>query len=140
MDIDIISKNNEFTINQKNMINILLNVEYNKTKIYKILFVIAVNYNNFDLVKYLINNNLLNINSEIDFNPEKMLDLISFKKKNNRIEINLENNCAICKNNYTNINNISKLKCSHHFHTKCIIPWLIDNNSCPCCRKQINSL
>lgn len=27
--------------------------------------------------------------------------------------------------------------CSHRFHKTCINPWLLENNSCPNCRKQV---
>jgi len=41
--------------------------------------------------------------------------------------------CSICLDKIND--NISLLKCSHIFHTKCIEKWTRDN--CPICRKEI---
>ncbi|MFS7931868.1 putative transcription factor C2H2 family [Helianthus anomalus] len=45
--------------------------------------------------------------------------------------------CAICKDQFV-INDVTKqLPCKHMYHPDCIIPWLINNNSCPVCRFQM---
>jgi hypothetical protein len=50
----------------------------------------------------------------------------------------MNTDCAIC---YTEINastGITTLECSHSYHLKCIATWIINHNSCPCCRKTLN--
>lgn len=46
-------------------------------------------------------------------------------------------NCSIC------LEQINKKEfktiCGHNFHHNCIINWLIENNNCPVCRKQLNT-
>ena len=27
--------------------------------------------------------------------------------------------------------------CSHQFHKRCLLGWLVENNSCPCCRQKL---
>ncbi len=48
------------------------------------------------------------------------------------------NECSICFNSMIKTNSIEKLSCDHNFHSECINKWLINNNTCPLCRKVIN--
>jgi hypothetical protein len=52
-----------------------------------------------------------------------------------------ENECIICWNEYTDHDDIVKLRCNekHFFHSACIENWIkTGNNSCPMCREPIN--
>jgi len=49
---------------------------------------------------------------------------------------NLTQECSICLE-HTNPEKDVKLSCNHTFHHKCAIQWLIENNTCPMCRKSI---
>jgi hypothetical protein len=42
-------------------------------------------------------------------------------------EVKKESNIEYCKDT---------LNCSHHFHKKCIIPWMRIKDTCPVCRKK----
>ena len=53
-------------------------------------------------------------------------------------EIPKNDNCSICYNNYKK-KEISKLKCNHIFHKKCISKWLDTSHTCPLCRQSIIS-
>ena len=46
-----------------------------------------------------------------------------------------EKECCICLQKLKD--NITKLNCSHCYHSKCINEWTKNSNSCPICRKQI---
>jgi len=49
--------------------------------------------------------------------------------------------CAICWSNYSEQDEIVKLKCNekHFYHTKCIENWIkAGKNTCPMCREPIN--
>ena len=43
-------------------------------------------------------------------------------------------NCSIC---IEKVNNGFSLECGHRFHNKCITHWLLNNKTCPVCRKEI---
>ncbi|KAL9265476.1 putative E3 ubiquitin-protein ligase RHY1A [Drosera capensis] len=48
--------------------------------------------------------------------------------------------CAVCLEQFKVGENLVNLSCAHKFHSRCLVPWLIGNNShCPCCRKLIFS-
>ncbi|CAN4109642.1 unnamed protein product [Withania somnifera] len=47
--------------------------------------------------------------------------------------------CVVCKEDMKLSRNICKLPCDHMFHWKCILPWLKETNTCPCCRFQLPS-
>lgn len=58
-------------------------------------------------------------------------------------EFDKDDNCSICYSNLSECDDsnikktICKLPCDHCFHSKCIITWLKEHNSCPICRKEI---
>jgi hypothetical protein len=45
--------------------------------------------------------------------------------------------CSICLENIPKYDKKITLECKHYFHSKCILKWLIDNNTCPTCRVLI---
>ena len=55
-------------------------------------------------------------------------------------ELNLEKeSCAICLEEFKNDNSeITMLDC-HTFHKNCVLKWFETNNTCPICRKKIDS-
>ena len=44
--------------------------------------------------------------------------------------------CSICMEQIDNKNDEIITPCSHHFHSKCLIKWTMQKNSCPNCRQQ----
>ncbi|XP_041910292.1 E3 ubiquitin-protein ligase RLIM-like [Arvicola amphibius] len=47
--------------------------------------------------------------------------------------------CSICITEYTEGNNLRKLPCSHEYHVHCIDRWLLENTTCPICRRAVLS-
>ena len=48
-----------------------------------------------------------------------------------------DTSCTICCTDYEEGVHVSKLPCSHLFHTECIVNWLIENTTCPNCRAYV---
>ena len=44
--------------------------------------------------------------------------------------------CSICVEQLKVGDEIVRLKCKHHFHKACIVPWFKNNNTCPNCRQE----
>lgn len=50
-----------------------------------------------------------------------------------------EDHCPICLGEFEVGQDICRSpneKCSHIFHVHCVVPWLLKNNDCPCCRED----
>jgi E3 ubiquitin-protein ligase RNF115/126 len=45
--------------------------------------------------------------------------------------------CAICLSEYETNDQVISLPCSHAFHKDCGMPWLVEHNVCPTCRRQL---
>jgi len=46
--------------------------------------------------------------------------------------------CSICQDDFNVGDTVVLLPCDHKFHEACITPWLVENNSCPICRKPLS--
>ena len=46
-------------------------------------------------------------------------------------------NCIICTENYVEAEDLRVLACHHHFHKRCLDPWLLSNPVCPLCRTRL---
>jgi hypothetical protein len=45
--------------------------------------------------------------------------------------------CPICYEDITAATGQVALGCSHSFHLKCVVEWLISHETCPCCRREV---
>jgi len=62
------------------------------------------------------------------------LPVVTITQKN--IDDKIE--CAVCREEYTLVEEVKKLPCAHVFHPECVDPWLELHNSCPICRCNLN--
>ncbi|CAF4279068.1 unnamed protein product, partial [Rotaria magnacalcarata] len=66
--------------------------------------------------------------------------IVTFIPINNTTDSNSEDPmCAICLESFIDNEKVRKLMCSHYFHTGCIDPWLLSNQNCPLCNRNILS-
>ena len=47
--------------------------------------------------------------------------------------------CPVCYEDFCHGQEVALLPCSHRYHTACVAPWLLKNNSCPACRFKITT-
>ncbi|XP_033109381.1 E3 ubiquitin-protein ligase RNF126-like isoform X2 [Anneissia japonica] len=55
-----------------------------------------------------------------------------------KADVDENSECAVCKEEYTEYEEVRKMPCEHLFHSDCIIPWLEMHNTCPVCRKSLD--
>jgi len=48
--------------------------------------------------------------------------------------------CAICQEDYKEMDKMVTMPCDHLFHKDCAITWLNLHNTCPSCRKPLNHI
>ena len=60
---------------------------------------------------------------------ENLIKSIKEKKENSEI-------CAVCYERCEN-DEKHKTECGHVFHLGCLMPWIKNNNTCPCCRDEL---
>lgn len=54
-------------------------------------------------------------------------------------DLNEEQDCAVCKDEFNEGDEAMKMPCKHIFHPDCIKPWLELHNSCPVCRFELKT-
>ncbi|KAK1309960.1 hypothetical protein QJS10_CPA08g00306 [Acorus calamus] len=45
--------------------------------------------------------------------------------------------CAVCLDGFGAEQDVTRLPCSHRYHSDCLMPWLTKHSDCPCCRKVV---
>ena len=61
------------------------------------------------------------------------------KRQKQLQEIAVQRDCSICQESLLNDDDECFLACDHQFHTVCLCGWLIENNSCPVCRRTVKA-
>lgn len=55
-------------------------------------------------------------------------------------EVPEDTTCAVCQEHGSADDAWRRLYCSHHFHSRCILPWFEQNVHCPVCRADIREV
>jgi E3 ubiquitin-protein ligase RNF115/126 len=68
--------------------------------------------------------------------PQSAIDSMPVVKINRR-HLNDDAQCPVCKEKFETGAEAREMPCKHLYHTDCIIPWLVQHNSCPVCRHPL---
>ncbi|KAL3834997.1 hypothetical protein ACJIZ3_009733 [Penstemon smallii] len=70
--------------------------------------------------------------------PRASIDAMPTIKISQR-HLNTDPHCPVCQDKYELGSQARQMPCHHIYHTECIVPWLVERNSCPVCRLELPS-
>ncbi|CAO2194986.1 unnamed protein product [Urochloa humidicola] len=70
--------------------------------------------------------------------PQSAIDSMPVVKISRR-HLSDDPQCPVCKDKFELGAEVREMPCKHLYHTDCIIPWLVQHNSCPVCRHPLPS-
>ncbi|XP_022933367.1 probable E3 ubiquitin-protein ligase RHC1A [Cucurbita moschata] len=57
--------------------------------------------------------------------------------KINQMHLGTDTHCPVCKEKFELGSEAKEMPCNHIYHADCILPWLVQHNTCPVCRLEL---
>lgn len=71
--------------------------------------------------------------------PRSSIDALPTIKITQKHLKSSDSHCPVCKDEFELKAEAKQMPCNHIYHSDCIVPWLVQHNSCPVCRKELPS-
>lgn len=71
--------------------------------------------------------------------PKSSIDALPTIKITQKHLKSSDSHCPVCKDEFELKSDAKQMPCNHIYHSDCIVPWLVQHNSCPVCRKELPS-
>uniref|UniRef100_A0A1J3DA67 RING-type E3 ubiquitin transferase n=1 Tax=Noccaea caerulescens TaxID=107243 RepID=A0A1J3DA67_NOCCA len=72
--------------------------------------------------------------------PKSSIDALpTIKITQKHLKSSSHSHCPVCKDEFEVKSEAKQMPCNHIYHSDCIVPWLLEHNSCPVCRKELPS-
>jgi len=68
--------------------------------------------------------------------PRSAIDAMPIVKITQR-HLSTDSHCPVCKEKFDLGSEAREMPCNHMYHSDCIVPWLVQHNSCPVCRLEL---
>lgn len=68
--------------------------------------------------------------------PRSAIDAMPTVKITQR-HLSTDSHCPVCKDKFELGSEARQMPCNHIYHADCIVPWLVQHNSCPVCRLEL---
>lgn len=68
--------------------------------------------------------------------PRSAIDAMPTVKITHR-HLSTDSHCPVCKEKFELGSEARQMPCNHIYHADCIVPWLVQHNSCPVCRLEL---
>ncbi|KAG8371051.1 hypothetical protein BUALT_Bualt13G0046700 [Buddleja alternifolia] len=99
-----------------------------------------------DIADFLMGHGLNELIEQLSMNdrrgpapaPRSAIDAMPTIKISQR-HLNTDAHCPVCKDKFELGSKARQMPCDHIYHSDCIVPWLVEHNSCPVCRIELPS-